>query len=204
MSMKNTPTPLQFEPLEYRVNDPTSPNPHPETYPPSPKKEGERYVPYSGGSMCWYGNLGIMKTEMSNAYRFYEEMNGDDVRKMQFQRWSVAGNRRSSGGREKRSVPIIISCDNVLSEERKEANTIDISLHGVRTVLPVHTHLIPTQLVQIALQLQTNSEDWTEIESQTIWVRPVQMGEGGSEAGLSFFHNDPETLRLLHVFLNRS
>ena len=56
--------------------------------------EAGRYIPYSGGTMGWFENSGVLKCEKPNNYLFYTAMESDLIRSKQFERWGENFNRR--------------------------------------------------------------------------------------------------------------
>ena len=90
--------------------------------------ESGRYIPYSGGSMGWFENSGVLKCEGANNYLFYTEMASEVVRSTQFKRWGERFNRRGDKQRFRRMIGVTVGDD----RDAVRGTTRDISRHGVR------------------------------------------------------------------------
>lgn len=90
--------------------------------------ESGRYIPYSGGSMGWFENSGVLKCELGNNYLYYTEMASDRVRTKQFQRWGDRFNRRGSRQRFKKMIGVALPS----GRNMVRGSTRDISRQGVR------------------------------------------------------------------------
>ena len=90
--------------------------------------ESGRYIPYSGGSMGWFENAGVLNCEAGNNYLYYTEMASDRVRSTQFKRWGERFNRRGDRQRFKRMIGVSLTT----GRDPVRGTTRDISRHGLR------------------------------------------------------------------------
>jgi PilZ domain len=138
--------------------------------------EEGRYIPYSGGSMGWFENSGVLKCELPNNYLFYTAMASDRVRSKQFQRWGERFNRRGDRQRYKRMTGVTVT----LGRQVAKGTSRDISRHGVRVQFLDEVKLNKGDLVQLKLHESEGSDKVTfEGSAKIVWservgkIRPV-------------------------------
>ena len=101
-----------------------------------PKDAGEvqhqsdgRYIPYSGGSLGWYENSGVMATEARSNYRYFTAMDNDMVRAKQYLRSGLRAEKRRSVRRVlSESLTVMIKSP----KESKKMRVIDVSKNGAK------------------------------------------------------------------------
>lgn len=119
--------------------------------------EEGRYIPYSGGCMCWYENSGVLKSEVPNNYLFFSVMASDRVRSKQFQRFGERFNRRRGDQRRyKRMTGLLLT----FGPQRVRGTTRDISRHGVRVQF--------TEEVTVSKGDEVAIEVYTDEQSDTV------------------------------------
>jgi len=90
-----------------------------------------RYVPYSGGSLGWFENSGVLKSEIPNNYTFYTAVDANMVRSRQYERAGKLINKRRVTRKEiQPEMPIAI----LHGREAKPAVCKDLSVQGMRFV----------------------------------------------------------------------
>lgn len=88
-----------------------------------------RYIPYSGGSLGWFENSGVLATEKRNNYLFHTVMDPAMVRAKQVQRAGVQVEKRRSARRE---PPANLTVTVQVAKEQKSLRLLDLSLHGAK------------------------------------------------------------------------
>jgi len=132
--------------------------------------EEGRYIPYSGGSMGWFENSGVLKCELGNNYLFYTVMASDRVRATQFARHGDHFNRRGDRKRFKRTTGVTI----VLGKNMVRGTTRDISRHGIRLQFLEEVNLKSGDQVQIKLHQDEKSDRIVfESPAQVVWCERV-------------------------------
>lgn len=153
-----------------------------------------RYLPYSGGSMGWFENSGVLKAELPNNYLFYTQMDEDYVRAKQFRRWGERFNRRGDRVRVRKETAVNLRWD----KQQRSGSTRDISRHGMRVQFLENLDLEAGAPVSVDLHRSEGGPVLMTIEARVVWserigrLRPVQ-NIGLSFAGLS--DEQADTLR---------
>jgi PilZ domain len=135
-----------------------------------PKAEPEatqrgRYIPYSGGSAGWFENSGVLKSEARNNYQFQKEMDLPEMRTKLFLRWGPAFDRRQTGVRRRRVVPI-----NLLKQGSSVAmNTFDINSRGIRLQFDAAPTLALGDEVSVEVLNAPGGAVLTMLDAQVIW-----------------------------------
>jgi hypothetical protein len=138
--------------------------------------EEGRYIPYSGGSMGWFENAGVLKSELPNNYLYYTVMASDRVRSKQFQRWGERFNRRGPRRRFKTMTGVTLSA----GKTQVRGTTRDISRHGIRMQFLSEVRAEKGDLVRIKLHESEKSDRvLLEADARVVWserigkIRPV-------------------------------
>jgi hypothetical protein len=92
------------------------------------QKDG-RYIPYSGGSMGWFENSGVLNSERMNNYVFRTAMDGDLVRAKQYQRAGMQTEKRRS---ERKALAQELSVTLKSAREEHTVRVGDLSAHGMK------------------------------------------------------------------------
>ncbi|MFI5399912.1 MAG: PilZ domain-containing protein [SAR324 cluster bacterium] len=88
-----------------------------------------RYIPYSGGSLGWFENSGVLTVEKRNNYLFHTVMDPAMVRAKQIQRSGVHAEKRRSARHEQGAD---LSATVLVAKEQKTLRVLDLSLHGAK------------------------------------------------------------------------
>jgi hypothetical protein len=153
------------------------------------KQVNERYIPYSGGCMGWFENSGVPKRELPNNYRLGSALDGDAVRKKQFERWGEVQNRR---GEERVRVPNPTKVVIVTQAAKLEASTRDLSANGMRVQFLEDTTLRKKEDVRVQILAGKGSTVALEVQAQVMWVEKSGKLRSVWNMGLSFRSMTPE------------
>ena len=105
---------------------------------PHHQKDG-RYIPYSGGSLGWFENSGVLKSERVNNYAFSTVLDGDLVRAKQYVRAGMQTEKRRSQRKEP-VQELLVTLKS--STEEQTARVVDLSAEGLKvTYVGDQTHL---------------------------------------------------------------
>jgi PilZ domain len=161
--------------------------------------EEGRYIPYSGGSMGWFENSGVLKSELGNNYLFYTAMASDRVRSKQFQRWGERFNRR--GGRQRFRAMTGISLGSGRGGAR--GTTRDISRHGVRVQFLSEVTLKKGDETPLRIHQDEQSDAVAvEVSARVVWSERIGRIRPVWNLGLTFENVTPEQEELLKAFLH--
>ena len=151
--------------------------------------EEGRYIPYSGGSMGWFENSGVLKCELPNNYLFYTAMTSDRVRSMQFKRWGERFNRRGDRRRFKRMTGVTLGA----GKQAVRGTTRDISRHGVRMQFLDEVTLKKGDQVPIKLHPDEQSDAvMFEATALVVWSERVGKIRPVWNIGMTFVDLSPE------------
>lgn len=158
-----------------------------------------RYIPYSGGSLGWFENSGIPRSEKGNAYKFYTAIDTVKVRQKLFERWGSDVNRRMESRFEvQHPTPITILWDG----NSQDAETKDISAHGLRMQLTEETSLKIGDKIQVQLYKKPDfKEKALLIESEVMWVARVGKRRTVWNIGIGFTNISEQLENELKDFL---
>ncbi len=162
--------------------------------PEQPATDGEtteegRYIPYSGGSMGWFENSGVLKSELPNDYTFYTVMTSDRVRSKQFQRWGDRFNRRGDKRRFKRMTGVTLS----LGKQRVRGTSRDVSRHGVRIQFLDEVVLEKGNVVELKMHQDEASEAVVfACSAKVVWCERVGKIRPVWNVGMTFEGLTPE------------
>ena len=134
---------------------------------PEMTEEG-RYIPYNGGSLGWYENSGVLKSEIPNNYLFHTVMASDTVRSKQFQRWGERFNRRGDRKRVRRVTGVTLK----VGDRSWRGATQDISRFGVRLQLLDDVTVAKADVGRIAFHQSEDSETvLLECDVRVVWAQ---------------------------------
>jgi len=128
-----------------------------------------RYIPYSGGSMGWFENMGVMKRESGNNYLFHTVMAGDRVRAKQFERWGQGFNRRGSNKRVRKDVAVTM----ITNKIKINGNTRDISAHGIRMQFFSEVDVKKGDTITIQLRQGSSKNVMVEAAARIVWIERI-------------------------------
>jgi PilZ domain len=170
-----------------------------------------RYIPYSGGSMGWFENQGVLRCERGNNYRYRQVMDSEYVRSALFQRWGQVTDKRGAERIARENSVNVLMSDESVAETAFQLTTAggtlsgvtkDISHYGMRVQFrepvklakgdPVTVQLLASAGGQVALELPA-SVAWIKRE---VVVRPVWF------VGVAFLELTAETERFFSEFLH--
>jgi hypothetical protein len=171
-----------------------------------------RYIPYGGGSMGWFENQGVLKSERNNNYRFSSVMESEHVRAALFQRWGqhtdkraakqVAGQNTVSRLMSDESVPEtafqLLTRHGALS-----GTTRDVSHYGMRMHFKKQVPFSRGEGMKVQLMSHTDGSVALELSAVVVWVKREVVVWPVWFVGLAFQNLTEETERLVGDFLAR-
>jgi hypothetical protein len=153
--------------------------------------EEGRYIPYSGGSMGWFENSGVLKCELGNNYLYYTAMASDRVRSKQFERWGERFNRRGERRRFKRMTGVTLATGT--GKRGVRGTTRDISRHGVRIQFLEEVVLSKGDDVQIKIHQDEQSDAVVfDGPAHVVWSERIGKIRPVWNIGLTFENLSPE------------
>lgn len=161
--------------------------------------EEGRYIPYSGGSMGWFENSGVLKCELGNNYLFYTVMASDTVRRKQFQRWGERFNRRGDRKRFKRMTGALVT----VGSNKVRGTTRDISRHGIRVQSLNEIALAKGDSTHLTLFESESSEKAIfECEARVVWAERIGKIRPVWNLGMTLTNLTPEQQEQLTPLLH--
>jgi hypothetical protein len=168
-----------------------------------------RYIPYSGGSMGWFQNSGVLKSELPNDYGFHKVMDAESVRAKMFERWGMMGDERHLAGLSKQDRPAgvhqqeakgPIAVRLVWDGGSADGMTKDLSHYGMR--IQVTDPLKVEEGHPVKAQLLTSDGDMIlEIDSTVAWIKEEVVIRALWSVGIAFTQITSETEEALRDFL---
>ena len=169
-----------------------------EPQPSSETTEEGRYIPYSGGSMGWFENSGVLKSELGNNYLFYTAMASDRVRSMQFQRWGERFNRRGDRQRVRRMTGVTLG----VGRETVRGTTRDISRHGVRVQFLEEVTLQKGDSTHLKVHQSEDSDVVVfEADARVVWAERIGKIRPVWNLGMTLHELTPEQEERLRPLL---
>jgi hypothetical protein len=158
-----------------------------------------RYIPYGGGSLGWFENSGVPKSERGNDYKFHTAIDTAKVRQRLFERWGDDVNRRIETRYDvTRPTPVRISW----AGETQEAETKDLSARGLRLQLLQETGLkIGDKITVHIFQRPDYTQEVLTLSSEVMWVARVGKRRQVWNVGIGFVDQDETTELKLKEFL---
>jgi len=159
-----------------------------------PTADGEtteegRYIPYSGGSMGWFENSGVLKCELPNNYTFHAVMASDRIRSKQFQRWGDRFNRRADRRRFKHMTGVTLAA----GKQRVRGTSRDISRHGVRIQFLDEVVLQKGDVVDLKMHQDETSEAVVfTTTAKVVWCERVGKIRPVWNVGMTYENLTPE------------
>lgn len=174
-----------------------------------------RYIPYSGGSMGWFENSGVLKSELGNDYTFYTVLDSELVRIKQFERLSDKPERRGKHYRVPKALPVnLLVADqpgaaaprsakvNVTwSGGRLSGVTKDISFFGMCLQFDRDPGLSKGSPVRVEL-LQADGATLMTVTSEVAWVNTVSVRRPVWHMGIAFTGITGDISANLHELLD--
>lgn len=171
-----------------------------------------RYIPYSGGSMGWFENQGVLKSERNNGYRFYTVMESEHVRAALFQRWSmVTDKRRARRIARENSINVMMSDDAAAETPFRidtgdrviDGTTRDISIYGMRLAFTKAVGLKEGDALKVSLLNSGDGQVLLEVPAVVIWVREEVIVSRVWFVGVAFSDITADTERFLDEFVGQ-
>ena len=158
-----------------------------------------RYIPYSGGSMGWFENSGVLKSELGNDYTFYTVLDSELVRIKQFERMSDRPERRRGHYRVPKALPVnLMVADQPGAPARPTAavsvrwsggllngHTKDISFFGMCLQFERDPRMPQGARVQVAV-LQADGDALMTVNSEVAWVHKLHAQQPVWNMGIAF------------------
>ena len=170
-----------------------------ESVQPSDHGSEGRYIPYSGGSLGWFENSGVLKCEKGNNYKFYTAIDTTLVRQKLFDRWGAEVNKRIDDRVVvDRETPVMLTWESGVAQ----AVTKDLSSHGLRLQLSEDPDLAKGDKVIVHVKEKEDSEtELMVLESEIMWTARVGKRRMVWNIGLVFSDISPEQELELKRFL---
>ena len=168
---------------------------------PQPSEHGAegRYIPYSGGSLGWFENSGVLKCEKGNNYKFYTAIDTAQVRQKLFDRWGAEVNKRIDDRVVvDRETPVMLTWETGAAQ----AVTKDLSSHGLRLQLSEDPNLAKGDKVMVHVKEKEDSEtDIMALDSLIMWIARVGKRRMVWNIGVAFSDISAEQELQLKEFL---
>ena len=171
-----------------------------------------RYIPYSGGSMGWFENQGVLRSERANRYRFHQVMESEHVRSALFQRWGRATDKRGAQRvAQENSVNVLMNDDAVPETTYHlqtpggmvEGKTKDISHYGMRLTFSEPIQLNRGDAVKVQLMDSAGAEVALELPAKVVWIKREVVVRPIWFVGVAFQQLTNETEAFFEEFLRR-
>ena len=159
-----------------------------------------RYIPYGGGSLGWFENSGIPKSERGNDYKFHTAVDAAKIRQKLFERWGEDVSRRVEPRIPiDRPTPVRITWDGGV----QEAETKDLSSSGLRLQLLEETGLkIGDKIVVHIFRRPNLEEEALAMNAEVMWVARVGKRRQVWNLGIGFIETDEaKALQLKELML---
>ena len=169
-----------------------------------------RYIPYSGGSMGWFENQGVLNCERGNRYRFHTVMESEYVRAALFQRWGVETDKRRAHRIAKdNSINVMMSDESVPETAfRIDApqgplvgRTRDVSHYGMRMQFDKPVKLSRGDEVTVQLLGTDARETMLELPAKVVWIKREVLVKPVWYVGVAFPKLTADTERFFGEFL---
>ncbi|MBI3992079.1 MAG: PilZ domain-containing protein [Candidatus Lambdaproteobacteria bacterium] len=157
-----------------------------------------RYIPYSGGCLGWYENMGVLKTERANNYLYHTVLDLQTVRRVLFAREGHDVNRRMD---ERIDVEREVHVTIVHGDNSHSALTKDVSANGLRLQLVEPTEMQKADSVIVQLKHDADSKPEVELRAQVMWVARVGKRRIVTNLGVGFTKITPKEQHTLKEFL---
>ncbi len=170
-----------------------------------------RYIPFSGGSMGWFQNSGVLKCELPNDYGFHKVMDAESVRAKMFERWGMMGDERHLAGLGNQDRPAGVHQQEAKGPIRvrlvwdggsEDGQTKDLSHYGMRIQFSNPVKLDEGKPVKAQL-LTSENEVILEIDSTVAWIKEEVVIRSLWSVGIAFTQITSETEGALHDFLGK-
>jgi hypothetical protein len=132
-----------------------------------------RYIPYSGGSLGWYRNSGVLRRESVNNYQFGSVMDEALVRAKQHLRSGLGGEKRRSARKVLGSETTI---QVTLGAVATPMQIINVSKHGAKLVY-VGEELVPKNGAKLTCAFPAGKGGAPAFELQCTIVHTEQTGK---------------------------
>ena len=171
-----------------------------------------RYIPYSGGSMGWFENQGVLRCERSNRYRFHQVMESEHVRAALFQRWGRTTDQRGAERIAKDNSVNLLMSDRSVPETAfhlktasgvLEGKTKDVSHYGMRLTFGEAVQLYRGDVVTVQLMDRSGREVALELPATVIWIKREVVIRPVWFVGVAFQQLTDKTESFFSEFLGR-
>lgn len=168
-----------------------------------------RYIPYSGGSMGWFQNSGVLKCEVPNDYGFHKVMDAERVRAKMFERWGMLGDERHLAGLSQTDRPAGVNQQEargpipvrlVWDGGALDGMTKDLSHYGMRIQFAEPLRVDEGHAVKAQL-LTSDGDVILEIDSTVAWIKEEVVIRTLWSVGIAFTQITTESESALHEFL---
>jgi PilZ domain len=170
-----------------------------------------RYIPYSGGSMGWFENQGVLRCERGNNYRFRQVMESEYVRSALFQRWGQVTDKRNAQRVAKENSVNVLMSDETVAETAFQLTTAggtlsgmtkDISHYGMRMQFHEAVKLSKGDKVTVQLLGSAGGEVALELPATVAWVKREVVVRPIWFVGVAFLQLTAETESFFSEFLH--
>ena len=174
-----------------------------------------RYIPHSGGSMGWFENSGVLKSELGNDYTFYTALDAELVRIKQFERMSDKPEGRRQHYRVPKSLPVNLLVDDPAGAEARPSTRVnvtwsgglldgitkDISFFGMCLQFDSDPEMPKGTKVQVDV-LQADGGTLMDVPSEVAWVNKLHARRPVWHMGVAFTGITDDINTHLHELLD--
>ncbi|HKI98401.1 MAG TPA: PilZ domain-containing protein [bacterium] len=171
-----------------------------------------RYIPYSGGSMGWFENQGVLHSERGNNYHFREVMESEYVRAALFQRWGQVTDQRAARRIARENSVNVLMSDEAVPETAFQLSTEEgvlagrtknVSHYGMRMQFDRDPHLSRGKSVKVQLLGGDGSDVVLDLPAKVIWVKREMYVRPVWFVGVAFLQLTADTESFFSEFLER-
>ena len=161
-----------------------------------------RYIPYSGGSMGWFENQGVLKSERRNNYQLHTAMESEYVRSVLFQRWGQVTDRRTAQRIARENAVNLMMSDESAPPSTFELETgegvltgvtKDISHYGMRMQFTKAVRLAKGDRVVARIKGRDSGEALLELPATVMWIQREVIVRPVWFVGIAFLQLTAET-----------
>ena len=145
-----------------------------------------RYIPYSGGTMGWFDNSGVLICQQGNNYLFHTIWDSEEIRQKQFHRMGSSFNRRTSAKRQGTKIPVRITWGRGKNKKSWEGFSKDVSMEGMRLQFREELGVQKGDVFKLEVLRREGGDAEFELESTLVWGELVGRSRPVYNMGIQF------------------